>query len=319
LSKELKEVQNMSKIYGSILELIGNTPVVKLNHVADEDSADVYVKLEFFNPGSSVKDRIALSMIEAAEKAGKIKPGDTIIEPTSGNTGIGLALVGAAKGYNVVIAMPETFSVERRKLMQAYGAKLVLTPGADGMKGAIAKATELAEENDWFLPLQFDNPANPEIHAKTTGQEIIEAFGPTGLDAFVSGVGTGGTLTGAGGELKRVNPKIKIYAVEAAESPVLSGGNPGPHKIQGISAGFVPSVLDTEIYDGIIQVKGDDAIATAREVGKNEGFLVGISAGAAINAALKVAKELGKGKKVLAIVPDNGERYLSTVLYDFED
>lgn len=309
----------MSKIYGSILELIGNTPVVKLNHVADEDSADVYVKLEFFNPGSSVKDRIALSMIEAAEKAGKIKPGDTIIEPTSGNTGIGLALVGAAKGYNVVIAMPETFSVERRKLMQAYGAKLVLTPGADGMKGAIAKATELAEENDWFLPLQFDNPANPEIHAKTTGQEIIEAFGPTGLDAFVSGVGTGGTLTGAGGELKRVNPKIKIYAVEAAESPVLSGGNPGPHKIQGISAGFVPSVLDTEIYDGIIQVKGDDAIATAREVGKNEGFLVGISAGAAINAALKVAKELGKGKKVLAIVPDNGERYLSTVLYDFED
>ncbi|SJZ53094.1 cysteine synthase A [Pilibacter termitis] len=306
----------MSKVYNSILDLIGNTPIVRINH-GDDSSAEVYVKLEFFNPAGSVKDRIALAMIEAAEKEGKLKAGDTIVEPTSGNTGVGLAFVGAAKGYKVVLTMPETFSIERRKLMQAYGASLVLTKGADGMKGAIQKAEELAEENGWFMPLQFDNPANPQVHARTTGKEIIEAFGATGLDAFVAGVGTGGTITGAGGELKRVNPNIQIYAVESAESPVLSGGSPSPHKIQGISAGFVPKVLDETIYDEIIQVTSDAAIQSARLAGKN-GILVGISSGAAIHAALTVAKKLGKGKKVLAITADNGERYLSTTLYDEE-
>lgn len=309
----------MSAIYNNVLELVGNTPILKVNHLVPEDAADVYVKLEAFNPASSVKDRIALSMIEAAENEGKIKPGDTIVEPTSGNTGIGLSFAGAAKGYQVVIVMPETFSVERRRLMQAYGAKLVLTPGAGGMKGAIAKAKELAEENGWFLPLQFDNPANPNIHEETTGPEIIEAFGTTGLDAFVAGVGTGGTITGAGHVLKKANPNIKIVAVESAESPVLSGGNPGPHKIQGISAGFIPVVLDTDSYDEIIQVTGDDAIATGRDFGTKEGYLIGISSGAAVKAAIEVAKKLGKGKKVLAIAADNGERYLSTALYEFED
>jgi len=309
----------MAKIYDSILELVGNTPIVKLNRLVDEDSAEVYVKLEAYNPGSSVKDRIALAMIEAAEKDGRLVKGQTIIEPTSGNTGIGLALVAAAKGYPLVITMPETFSIERRRLIQAYGAKLVLTPGAEGMKGAIAKAKELAEENNWFLPLQFDNPANPKVHEDTTGQEILEVFGKDGLDAFVAGVGTGGTITGVGHALKKANPEIKVVAVEAAESPVLSGGQAGPHKIQGISAGFIPSVLDTDVYDEIIQVKSDDALAVGRSVGLNEGFLVGISSGAAIKAALDLAKELGKGKKVLALTADNGERYLSTALYDFED
>ncbi|MCH4169356.1 MAG: cysteine synthase A [Streptococcaceae bacterium] len=309
----------MSAIFNNVLELVGNTPILKVNHLVPEDAADVYVKLEAFNPASSVKDRIALSMIEAAENEGKIKPGDTIVEPTSGNTGIGLSFAGAAKGYQVVIVMPETFSIERRRLMQAYGAKLVLTPGAGGMKGAIAKAKELAEENGWFLPLQFDNPANPLIHEETTGPEIIEAFGTTGLDAFVSGVGTGGTITGAGHVLKKANPNIKIVAVESAESPVLSGGNPGPHKIQGISAGFIPVVLDTDAYDEIIQVTSDDAIATGRDFGTKEGYLIGISSGAAVKAAIEVAKKLGKGKKVLAIAADNGERYLSTALYEFED
>lgn len=309
----------MSAIFNNVLELVGNTPILKVNHLVPEDAADVYVKLEAFNPASSVKDRIALSMIEAAENEGKIKPGDTIVEPTSGNTGIGLSFAGAAKGYQVVIVMPETFSIERRRLMQAYGAKLVLTPGAGGMKGAIAKAKELAEENGWFLPLQFDNPANPLIHEETTGPEIIEAFGTTGLDAFVSGVGTGGTITGAGHVLKKANPNIKIVAVESAESPVLSGGSPGPHKIQGISAGFIPVVLDTDAYDEIIQVTSDDAIATGRDFGTKEGYLIGISSGAAVKAAIEVAKKLGKGKKVLAIAADNGERYLSTALYEFED
>ncbi|MDR1568201.1 MAG: cysteine synthase A [Streptococcaceae bacterium] len=309
----------MTAIYENVLELVGNTPILKLNRLVPDDAAEVYVKLEAFNPASSVKDRIALSMIEAAEKEGKIKPGDTIIEPTSGNTGIGLSFVGAAKGYNVVIVMPDTFSIERRKLMQAYGAKLVLTPGAGGMKTAIATATELAEENDWFLPLQFKNPANPLIHEVTTGPEIIEAFGPTGLDAFVSGVGTGGTLTGAGHTLKKANPEIQLFAVESSESPILSGGNPGPHKIQGISAGFIPDVLDTDIYNEIIQVSSEDALTTARDFGTKEGYLIGISSGAAIKAAIDVAKKLGKGKKVLAIAADNGERYLSTALYQFED
>lgn len=306
-------------IYASSMDLIGKAPVVKLNTIVPADAAEVYVKLEFFNPGSSVKDRIALSMVEAAEKAGHLKPGDTIVEPTSGNTGIGLAMVGSAKGYPVVIVMPDTMSIERRKLMQAYGAKLILTPGAEGMKGAIAKAEELAKENGWFLPLQFENAANPQIHEETTGPEIIEDFKEIGLDAFVSGIGTGGTITGAGRALKKAFPEIKIYAVEPAESAVLEGKQPGPHKIQGIGAGFIPDTLDTKIYEEALPVTSEDAIATARLVGEKEGFLVGISSGAAIAAAIEVAKKLGTGKKVLAIVPDNGERYLSTALYQFED
>ncbi|MEB6063518.1 cysteine synthase A [Enterococcus gallinarum] len=309
----------MTKIYQSVTELVGHTPIVKLNKVVGEDSADVYVKLEFYNPGSSVKDRIALAMIEKAEKDGSLKAGNTIVEPTSGNTGIGLAMIGAAKGYRVVIAMPETMSIERRKLMQAYGAELILTPGSEGITGSINKAKELAEQEGYFMPLQFENPANPEIHEKTTGKEIENAFESKGLDAFVAGIGTGGTITGAGRELKRVYPDLKIYGVEPAESAILEGGQPGPHKIQGIGTGFVPKVLDTEIFDQAIAVSSEDAMATAREVGRKEGLLVGISSGAAIHAALKVAKELGKGKKVLAIVPDNGERYLSTALYQVEE
>lgn len=305
-------------IYQNITELVGNTPIVKLNRIVPEGAADVYVKLEAFNPGSSVKDRIALAMIEAAEAAGTIKPGDTIVEPTSGNTGIGLAWVGSAKGYNVIIVMPETMSIERRKIIQAYGAELVLTPGSEGMKGAIAKAEEIVAERGAFLPLQFNNPANPAIHESTTGVEIVNAFGPTGLDAFVSGVGTGGTVSGVSHTLKKANSAIKIYAVEADESAILSGEKPGPHKIQGISAGFIPETLDTKSYDGIVRVSSDDAILTGRSIGAKEGFLAGISSGAAIHAAIEVAKELGAGKKVLAILPDNGERYLSTALYDFE-
>ena len=309
----------MTKIYQSVTELVGHTPIVKLNKVVGEDSADVYVKLEFYNPGSSVKDRIALAMIEKAEKDGSLKAGNTIVEPTSGNTGIGLAMIGAAKGYRVVIVMPETMIIERRKLMQAYGAELILTPGSEGITGSINKAKELAEQEGYFMPLQFENPANPEIHEKTTGKEIENAFESKGLDAFVAGIGTGGTITGAGRELKRVYPDLKIYGVEPAESAILEGGQPGPHKIQGIGTGFVPKVLDTEIFDQAIAVSSEDAMATAREVGRKEGLLVGISSGAAIHAALKVAKELGKGKKVLAIVPDNGERYLSTALYQVEE
>ncbi|MGG5358443.1 MULTISPECIES: cysteine synthase A [unclassified Enterococcus] len=309
----------MTEIYHSISELIGKTPIVKLNKLVPEDAAEVYVKLEFFNPGGSVKDRIALSMIEKAEREGKLSPGDTIIEPTSGNTGIGLAMVGAVKGYRVIIVMPETMSIERRKLMQAYGAELILTPGSDGIKGAITKASQLVEEKGYFMPLQFENPANPEVHKKTTGPEIQAAFGVNGLDAFVSGIGTGGTITGAGHELKRVYPKIKIYGVEPAESAVLEGKEPGPHKIQGIGTGFIPDTLDTAVYDKVIAITGDKAMETARLMGQKEGILVGISSGAAIAAALEVAKELGKGKKVLAVVPDNGERYLSTELYTFGD
>ncbi len=308
----------MSKIYESITELVGQTPIVKLSKLVPEDAADVYVKLESFNPGSSVKDRIALAMIEKAEQTGELQPGSTIIEPTSGNTGIGLAMIGSAKGYKVIIVMPETMSIERRKLMQAYGAELILTPGSEGIKGSIAKATELAEKEGYFLPLQFENPENPHIHEVTTGVEIADAFAD-GLDAFVSGIGTGGTITGAGKVLAEKFPGIDIVGVEPAESAVLSGGQPGPHKIQGIGTGFVPKVLDRDVITEMIAVAGDDAIKTAREVAHQEGFLVGISSGAAVNAALQVAKKLGKGKKVLAILPDNGERYLSTALYDFED
>lgn len=305
----------MTAIYNSVTELIGKTPIVKLNKIVPEDSADVFVKLEFFNPGGSVKDRIALSMIEKAEHDGLLKPGDTIIEPTSGNTGIGLSMVGVAKGYKVIIVMPETMSIERRLLMKGYGAELILTPGADGISGSIREAKRLAKENGYFLPLQFENEANPLVHEKTTGPEIHQAFGVNGLDAFVAGIGTGGTITGAGRELKRVYPKIELIGVEPAESAILEGKEAGPHKIQGIGTGFVPKTLDTSVYDKVLSISGDEAMETAREVGRKEGILVGISSGAAIAAALKVAKELGKGKKVLAVVPDNGERYLSTALY----
>ena len=310
-----KEELKMTAIYNSVTELIGKTPIVKLNKIVPEDSADVFVKLEFFNPGGSVKDRIALSMIEKAEHGGLLKPGDTIIEPTSGNTGIGLSMVGVAKGYKVIIVMPETMSIERRLLMKGYGAELILTPGEDGISGSIREAERLAKENGYFLPLQFENEANPLVHEKTTGPEIHQAFGVNGLDAFVAGIGTGGTITGAGRELKRVYPKIELIGVEPAESAILEGKEAGPHKIQGIGTGFVPKTLDTSVYDKVLSISGDEAMETAREVGRKEGILVGISSGAAIAAALKVAKELGKGKKVLAVVPDNGERYLSTALY----
>ncbi|MDR4928746.1 cysteine synthase A [Peribacillus simplex] len=308
----------MARIANSVIDLIGQTPIVKLNKLQNENSADIYLKLEYFNPGSSVKDRIALAMIEAAEKTGTLKPGDTIIEPTSGNTGIGLAMVAAAKGYKSILVMPETMSLERRNLLRAYGAELVLTPGPEGMKGAIAKATELSKEKGYFIPQQFENVANPEVHQNTTGPEIVEAFGDEGLDAFVAGIGTGGTITGAGEVLREKYPDIKIYAVEPADSPVLSGGTPGPHKIQGIGAGFVPSILNTDLYDEIIQVNTEESFDYARRAAKEEGILGGISSGGAIAAAIKVADKLGKGKKVLAIIPSNGERYLSTPLYNFE-
>ena len=307
----------MVRVANSISDLVGHTPIVKLNRLVDDNSADVYLKLEYMNPGSSVKDRIALAMITAAEKDGSLKPGDTIIEPTSGNTGIGLAMIAAAKGYKAVLVMPETMSMERRNLLRAYGADLVLTPGPEGMGGAIRKAQELAKEHGYFVPQQFENPANPEVHRLTTGPEITEQMGDQ-LDAFISGIGTGGTITGAGQVLKEKYKNIKIYAVEPTDSPVLSGGKPGPHKIQGIGAGFVPDTLDTKIYDEVIQIANDEAFDYARRAAKEEGILGGISSGAAISAALKVAKELGKGKKVLAIIPSNGERYLSTPLYQFE-
>lgn len=308
----------MSKIYTLIDQLIGNTPLLKLNRIVPEDAADVYVKLEFFNPAGSIKDRIALAMIEKAEAEGKLKPGDTIIEPTSGNTGIGLASVAAAKGYHLIIVMPETMSVERRKLMQGYGAELILTPGADGMKGSIAKAQELVDTKGYFMPMQFENPANPAIHEATTGQEIIDAFGKDDLpDAFVAGVGTGGTLSGIGHALKKADPNIKVYALEPAESPLLKEGKAGKHKIQGISAGFIPKTLDQEVYDGIIEVSSDDAIKTGQAVGRLEGFLPGISAGANIYGAIELAKQLGKGKKVVTVSPDGGDRYLSTDLFNY--
>lgn len=304
------------KIYNSILDTIGHTPILKLNRVVPEDSADVYVKLEFFNPGGSIKDRIALAMVEKAEKEGKLKAGDTIIEPTSGNTGIGLAAVASAKGYHLIITMPETMSDERKKLMRAYGAELILTPGSKGMPGSIAKAEELVKEHGYFMPMQFENPANPEIHELTTGQEIVNAFGADDLpDAFVAGVGTGGTLTGIGCALKKADSAVKVYALEPAESPLLKEGKKGPHKIQGISAGFIPKTLDREIYDGIIEVSSAEAFETAREVARSEGFLPGISGGANIHGALELAKKLGKGHKVITVAPDNGERYLSTPLY----
>lgn len=311
----------MAKVVNNVTELIGGTPLVKLNRIVPEDSAEIYVKLEYQNPGSSVKDRIAYSIIEEAEKQGKLKPGGTIVEATSGNTGIGLALVAAAKGYKAVIIMPETMSIERRNLLRAYGAELVLTPGSEGMNGAVKKAEEILKENpDYFLADQFRNQANVKIHRETTGPEIVEAIESLDgkLDAFVAGIGTGGTISGAGEVLKKRFPELKIYAVEPAASPILAGGKPGPHKIQGLGANFIPEILNQKIYDEIIHIENDDAFEQARIVARQEGILSGISSGAAVSAALQVAKKLGKGKRVVVIIPSNGERYLSTPLYNFE-
>ena len=308
----------MSKVYSSAAELIGKTPLLELTHIEEKYGlkAKVLAKLEYFNPAGSVKDRIAKAMIEDAEASGKLKPGATIIEPTSGNTGIGLASVAAAKGYRLIITMPETMSVERRQIMKAYGAELVLTEGAKGMKGAIAKAEELSKEIPGsFIPGQFVNPANPAIHKATTGPEIFEDTDGE-VDIFVAGVGTGGTITGTGEYLKEQKASVKVVAVEPADSPVLSKGVGGPHKIQGIGAGFVPDVLNTEVYDEIIPVTNEDAFATGRELGKTEGVLVGISSGAALFAAIELAKRPeNEGKTIVALLPDTGDRYLSTALF----
>ncbi|MCI6826905.1 MAG: cysteine synthase A [Spirochaetia bacterium] len=309
----------MSKIYTSADQLIGHTPLLELTHIEKEFAlkAKLLAKLEYFNPAGSVKDRIARAMIDDAEKSGKLKPGSTIIEPTSGNTGIGLASVAASRGYKIIIVMPETMSVERRQLMKAYGAELVLTEGAKGMKGAIAKAEELAKVTpDSFIPGQFVNPANPKAHEETTGPEIFEDTDGN-VDFFVAGVGTGGTITGVGKYLKSKKPDIKIVAVEPASSAVLSTGVAGSHKIQGIGAGFVPDVLDTKIYDEIIAVQNDDAFETGRIIGHKEGVLVGISSGAALWAAIEVAKRPeNEGKTIVALLPDTGDRYLSTPLFN---
>ena len=308
----------MSKIYTSADQLIGKTPLLELTHIEKEQGleATILAKLEYFNPAGSVKDRIAKAMIDDAEGRGLLKPGSVIIEPTSGNTGIGLASVAAARGYRIIIVMPETMSVERRQLMKAYGAELVLTEGAKGMKGAIAKADELAKEiPNSFIPGQFVNPANPTVHRETTGPEIWEDTDGQ-IDIFVAGVGTGGTVTGVGEYLKSRNPNVKVIAVEPAGSPVLSKGTPGAHKIQGIGAGFVPAVLNTGVYDEIITVENEDAFATGRKIGKSEGVLVGISSGAAVYAAIELAKRPeNKGKTIVALLPDTGDRYLSTPLF----
>ena len=308
----------MSKIYTSADQLIGRTPLLELTHIetAERLDAKILAKLEYFNPAGSVKDRIAKAMIDDAEATGKLKPGSVIIEPTSGNTGIGLASVAAARGYRIIIVMPETMSVERRQLMKAYGAELVLTDGSKGMKGAIAKADELSKEiPNSFVPGQFVNPANPDAHKRTTGPEIWEDTDGR-VDIFVAGVGTGGTVTGVGEYLKSQNPAVKIVAVEPATSPVLSKGTAGAHKIQGIGAGFVPDVLNTKVYDEVIPVANEDAFATGKLVGHKEGVLVGISSGAALWAAIQLAKRPeNKGKTIVALLPDTGDRYLSTPLF----
>ena len=308
----------MSKIYTSADQLIGHTPLLELAHIEAQENlpAKILAKLEYFNPAGSVKDRIAKAMIDDAEASGKLKPGSVIIEPTSGNTGIGLAAVAAAKGYRIIIVMPETMSVERRQLMKAYGAELVLSEGAKGMKGAIAKADELAKEiPDAFIPGQFVNPANPKAHVATTGPEIWDDTDGK-VDLFVAGVGTGGTVTGVGQYLKSQNPNVKVVAVEPATSPVLSEGKAGPHKIQGIGAGFVPDTLDTKVYDEIIPVENEDAFETSKLLTKKEGILTGISSGAALYAAIQLAKRPeNKGKVIVALLPDSGDRYYSTQLF----
>lgn len=302
-------------LHKDILNLIGKTPMVRVNHLVSDSDAEVWAKLEGFNPGGSLKDRIALSMIEDAERDGTLRPGSIIIEPTSGNTGIGLAMVAAVKGYRLILTMSEKMSLERRQLLQAFGAELILTPGERGMLGAVEKAEEIYKNNpDYFMPMQFENPSNPSIHKKTTAVEIINDLGSV-PDIFIAGVGTGGTITGVGEAFKERRPDSHIVAVEPAASAILSGGAPGPHKIAGIGSGFYPGVLNTKIYDEIIPVTDNDAIETARQLALKEGILAGVSSGAAMWAAIKVAKRIGKDRKVVVILPDRGDRYLSTGLF----
>lgn len=302
-------------LFKNALEMIGNTPVLKLNNLVKEDMAEVYLKLEKYNPGGSVKDRAALGMIERAEDLGLIKEGDTIVEPTSGNTGIALAMIGKLKGYRVIIVMPETMSVERRNMIRAYGAELVLTEGAKGMKGAIAKAQEIAEkENGFYIPQQFVNEANPNKHYATTAEEIIKDV--SDLDVFIAGVGTGGTISGVGKRIKELKADVKVVAVEPEKSPVISGGQPGPHKIQGIGAGFIPDIYQKEYVDEVLTASEEESFEAARLVAKEEGILIGISSGANVAVALKLAKKLGKGKKIVTVAPDGGEKYLSMGLYE---
>lgn len=311
----LKEGDRLEFVYymgggQEVSDLIGKTPIIKLKKIVEKGMAEVYAKVEFKNPGGSIKDRICLAMIEDAEKSGELKPGGTIVEPTSGNTGIGLAMIGAARDYKVILTMPETMSLERIYILKSYGAEVILTPGSEGMEGSIKKAEEIMKKKGAFMPQQFSNPANPEVHRRTTALEILEALGER-IDAFVAGVGTGGTITGVGEVLKSNNPGIKIVAVEPAASPVLSGGRAGPHKIQGIGAGFIPKVLNRAVIDRVITVKDDEAFRFSRRLAEEEGLFVGISSGAAAWAALKLAAELGPGKKVVTVFPDTGERYFS--------
>lgn len=307
-----------SEPVNSVLDLVGNTPLVRINNLVGDDSAEIYAKVEFFNPCGSIKDRICRAMIEAAEERGEIKPGDTIVEPTSGNTGIGLAFVCAAKGYKLVLTMPETMSIERRNMLKSFGAELILTEGAEDMIGAVEKAAELAEEKGYYQPQQFRNPANPKAHMEGTAQEILKQA--RDLDAFVAGVGTGGTITGVGEVLKKeAGARVKIVAVEPARSAVLSGEKPCSHSIQGIGAGFVPEVVNADVIDEIIKVTDEEAFETAGRIIKKEGILCGISSGANFFAAEKIARELGKGKKVVVVFPDTGERYLSTRLFHSDD
>jgi cysteine synthase A len=302
-------------IYDNICQVIGRTPIVRLNRIPKDGWAEMLVKLESFNPGGSVKDRIGLSMIEAAEQQGRLKPGGTIVEPTSGNTGIGLAMVGASKGYRVILTMPEDMSMERMTLLKAYGAEIILTPRGDAMAGAITAAEKiLAAHPEYFMPQQFSNPANPAMHRRTTAKEILDVVGPS-LDALIVGIGTGGTVTGTGEILKKEIPGLKVFAVEPAESPVFSGGKPGPHRIQGIGAGFIPQVFNRSVVDRIITVHYEEARAAARRLAELEGILCGVSSGAILHAASTVSLELGRGKRSLAVLPDTGERYLSTELF----
>ncbi|MGH3654365.1 cysteine synthase A [Glutamicibacter sp.] len=307
----------MGKIYNNVTEVVGNTPLVKLNRVGEGLPGNITVKLEFYNPANSVKDRIGVAIVDAAEASGALKPGGTIVEGTSGNTGIALAMVGAARGYKVILTMPETMSTERRVMLRAFGAEIVLTPGADGMRGAVEKAKEIvATSENAIWAQQFANTANPQVHADTTGPEIwADTEGK--VDVLVAGIGTGGTITGAGRYLKEKNPNLKIVAVEPKDSPILNGGKPGPHKIQGLGANFIPEVLDTELYDEVLDASIEDSVSTARALGVKEGILGGISAGAAVWGAVQIAaREENAGKQIVAIIPDFGERYISTLLFD---